>query len=298
MKEKISKTEYLLKITELMRARFEEDAETGDSKTAMTQAFDDKNMLDKLTNIFEAAEVEFNTASKSELLLCPSSVPMAYSPPNRNESITIEALKECWKDIIAKPATSVISDEDLKKFAIEKGRSLRSINRDSANTSGMNAKQIQVYNRFRDMRSSTISKSITSTKVLMQLLELVVGCPGTGKSFLIKHICDLFHPCEYVIVAPTSKVAVLLCASDIKAKTLQSEFYLGIHRKLPPLSIVNRKIMQDIFKRVQLIVVDEIYMVDSTIFQLMDLRLKDIFGDDLSRKDADFAGIHVLLTGP
>jgi hypothetical protein len=105
-----------------------------------------------------------------------------------------------------------------------------------------------------------------------QLLMIVIGTAGTGKSFLINSIRSLFaerHCCTQVkITAPTG-----IAAANISGSTLFS--LLSLHHTT--LSGQRLVVLQNIMRDVRLLVIDEYSFMGASVFDCLDRHLRLIF---------------------
>jgi ATP-dependent DNA helicase PIF1 len=114
---------------------------------------------------------------------------------------------------------------------------------------------------------------------------LVSGRAGSGKSKLIRYICDQPDGKKTTVMAPTGVAALNLDATTIhKAMKL-------------PLGVIDAenletKRLSRIFNRIKRLIIDEISMVRADILDGIDARLRE-----LRKNDLPFGGIQVLLVG-
>lgn len=106
---------------------------------------------------------------------------------------------------------------------------------------------------------------------------------GCGKSLIIKIACQMLK--NVAVVAPTGSAAVQLQAEGIPSGTLHSFF------QLPPTTIIEQdaifkpmhKKQRELIKKLDVIIIDEISMVSSHMFDIMLLKISHIRGGDLPR---------------
>lgn len=143
-------------------------------------------------------------------------------------------------------------------------------------------------------------KAVHRNEKVNQILLFTTGVGGTGKSFLIAQIIrivkDYFEP-KYAnsrvlfAAAPTG-----IAALTINGQTLHSALSLGIElgevSRYKPLTGNYLKQKRELWKNVQLLIIDEISMVSYEMFKNIDLRLKELMSND-----SLFGGINVLVFG-
>ena len=115
----------------------------------------------------------------------------------------------------------------------------------------------------------------------------VTGKAGTGKSFLI----DIFSssiPKNILLLAPTGTAAV-----NINGATIHSAFgYKNLQNSLEQMKVSLSAEKKEVLQKVDVIIIDEISMVRSDIFDKMDKILKDI-----NKSDEPFGGKQIILFG-
>ena len=120
----------------------------------------------------------------------------------------------------------------------------------------------------------------------------LTGSPGTGKSFTLKEILKYLKEknFKYVVTSSTGCSAVL-----INGQTVHSYFSLGIN----PTNIENilkkiqmYKIKLKEIQELKCIIIDEISMIDTTVFESISTILKKIKGNTLP-----FGGIQMVFVG-
>jgi ATP-dependent exoDNAse (exonuclease V) alpha subunit len=124
----------------------------------------------------------------------------------------------------------------------------------------------------------------------------VDGTAGTGKSFLISAICTEIKslmqrydwPNPVVLVAPTG-----IAAYGIHGLTIHTAFNIS-PRHWAALRPGSAHRLQDKWKDIKLLIVDEKSMVGQTLLGKVDRRLRQFFPD---KADETLAGIAVLLFG-
>ncbi len=126
-----------------------------------------------------------------------------------------------------------------------------------------------------------------------QLLLYISGVGGTGKSYVINAISDLFNKCGYsyrlLKMAPTGCAAVLIDGYTIHATTLLPK------RSKSAKSDVET--LEKIWRNIDYLIIDEISMVSALFLNNINEQLQLAFGADEIRKELPFAGINVIFTG-
>ena len=143
-----------------------------------------------------------------------------------------------------------------------------------------------------------MTRSSTQRGSIEPPLLIVHGGAGTGKSFLINIVTfwvqkllsqagdDINSP--YMIrAAPTG-----LAATNIDGQTVHSAFRLGFGNNYQSLSDKNRDTMRDMFKNVQVVIIDEFSMLKSEQLYQLHLRLCEI-----KQNEKVFGGVCLLLFG-
>ncbi|CAF1097582.1 unnamed protein product [Brachionus calyciflorus] len=123
-----------------------------------------------------------------------------------------------------------------------------------------------------------------------QLLLIVNGTAGTGKSFTINAISKLLK-FKLKRCALTAKAAFL-----IKGLTLHSLFEIRQIRKKEVYSPLNGKKLQELqrkFKGITHIIIDEYSMLSQAVLGIIDKRLREATG----KQSEYFGGLSILLTG-
>ena len=121
-----------------------------------------------------------------------------------------------------------------------------------------------------------------------QLLLLVVGTAGTGKSFLINSVRYLFHRHDLAdglkITAPTG-----IAAANISGSTIYSLLSLLTD------TLTGRRLydLQMLMKDVRLLVIDEYSFISVNMFDSLDRHLRAIF----PHRHQPFGGVNILLCG-
>lgn len=120
----------------------------------------------------------------------------------------------------------------------------------------------------------------------------LTGSAGTGKTYVLKdYILYLkLRNINPTIVAPTG-----IAASHLNGQTIHSYFALGINNAIDDGFIQNlleKKYLQSRFKKLKVLIIDEISMVSPEIFSTID-KIVRAFKD----KNKPFGGIQVILSG-
>jgi ATP-dependent DNA helicase PIF1 len=121
-----------------------------------------------------------------------------------------------------------------------------------------------------------------------QLLMIVIGTAGTGKSFLINSIRSLFaeHHCtdQVKITAPTG-----IAAANILGSTIYSLLSLN----LPTLTGQRLLALQNVMRDVRLLIIDKFSFMGAPVFDCLDRHLRLIY----PYSDRPFGGLNILLCG-
>ena len=122
---------------------------------------------------------------------------------------------------------------------------------------------------------------------------LVTGMPGTGKSFVIEHICYLVRWFQSGHVAMMALNGI--AAVNIDGATLCSLLSIKKGKTLQPLSAskvteLNKTLQMD---RLCLLVIDEVSNVDAFMMAAIGIRLRQLRGNDRT----SFGGLVVLFFG-
>ena len=117
-----------------------------------------------------------------------------------------------------------------------------------------------------------------------QLLLRLEGTAGTGKSYVINALCNLLPECHFVS-APTGRAA-----NNVGGSTLHSLLHLMNPEELKGQQL---RMMQNRFKGVRYLIVDEYSMVGGKILHKIDRRLRQAMG----RAQELFGGMSIILAG-
>jgi len=120
----------------------------------------------------------------------------------------------------------------------------------------------------------------------------LTGSPGTGKSYTLKKIIEYLNDenIKYGVTALTGAAAIL-----IKGQTLHS--FLGIYKGDDTVDnlynkLLNKKKKLNILKELQTLIIDEISMMDSKLFEKISLYLSKI-----KNNNKPFGNIQLILIG-
>lgn len=117
-------------------------------------------------------------------------------------------------------------------------------------------------------------------------LLFITGRAGTGKSTLLRKLCDSTAK-KYVVLAPTGVAAV-----DIRGETIHSFFGFKPGITLEDAEDAGRATENPIYRKLELIVIDEISMVRADLMDCIDVFLRRA-----RRSDAPFGGVQMVLFG-
>jgi ATP-dependent DNA helicase PIF1 len=119
----------------------------------------------------------------------------------------------------------------------------------------------------------------------------LTGSAGTGKSYTLKSIIDYLdkNNVEYGLTALTGCAAVL-----INGQTIHSYLYLGISRDINAIyiNLLKFKPKYNTLKKLQVLIIDEISMMDNELFDVINQLLMRIKGNE-----KPFGGVQLLLVG-
>jgi hypothetical protein len=146
----------------------------------------------------------------------------------------------------------------------------------------LNGEQRQL---FQDVQRHFQTQSISAD--VQQLLYIVLGTAGTGKSFLIQALRNLLGD-KCVVVAPTG-----VAASNIDGNTIHNMFAIPV-QDFKDLAADSLLELQEKWSLVQYIILDEVSMVGQTLLGKIDSRLRQIFP---AKSDVIFGGCSMLMFG-
>ena len=143
----------------------------------------------------------------------------------------------------------------------------------------LNTEQLRAYNLIqRRMDSNT------------QLLLRVEGEGGTGKSHLINAICNLIPQRSYRVCAPTGRAATLIGGVTIHK-------LININPNVPkpelPLTSEGLRKLQDSFRGVTHIILDEFSMIGAKTLSIIESRCRQA----TAKNDKMFGGLNILMFG-
>jgi len=130
---------------------------------------------------------------------------------------------------------------------------------------------------------------------------LVTGPAGVGKSELLKLVTDNRVLCKHVQICGSTG----LSAVNVGGQTLHSYFGIPIHDLRPTPRLVQTQIISrrkaggiSQFKRLEVLVIDEVSMVSAPVLDYIDLFLRGIRKQKASRLGLlPFGGVQVILFG-
>ena len=120
----------------------------------------------------------------------------------------------------------------------------------------------------------------------------LTGSAGTGKTYILNEYTLYLRSRKIIptVVAPTG-----IAASHLNGQTIHSYFSLGIRDSVDEYFISNlleKKYLQTRFKKLKVLIIDEISMVSPNIFTAIDKILQAF-----KENEAPFGGIQVILSG-
>ena len=183
-------------------------------------------------------------------------------------------------------------DEQMQVFQIQ--RNLAAV---GGLPEKLNEKQFITFAILRDFILKADTKGIENVP---QLLLNISGAAGTGKSYWLNTIRQFAKTTvkrygnEFILsAAPTGAAAFLIGGS-----TLHSLLYLPTNltqnQKMPPLDSIKLKALQERFKSVGLLIIDEKSMIGQKAFYMLNERLKEARPHS---QDQVFGGVSVVLLG-
>ena len=122
-----------------------------------------------------------------------------------------------------------------------------------------------------------------------QILVALVGAAGCGKSFVMGAMVEYLRQCNLVVtkLAPSG-----VAASLIKGTTIHNFFKIDIHGKA---SLENGTVDASLLKKTNVIIIDELSMIDCTLFITIEHLCRRFSSKDNRYKP--WGGRHVLLFG-
>ncbi|PPQ81758.1 hypothetical protein CVT26_007391 [Gymnopilus dilepis] len=125
-----------------------------------------------------------------------------------------------------------------------------------------------------------------------QLLLLVSGVGGTGKSHVIKSIVKLFESLgrsgSLLIGAPTGSAAVLVGGATLHSLILEHATERG-KKDISKLAAI--------WKGVTYLIIDEVSMLGAKFLHKLSESMKQAKGDDVVKRDKIFGGVNVIFMG-
>lgn len=119
-----------------------------------------------------------------------------------------------------------------------------------------------------------------------QLLMIVLGEGGTGKSFTINAISTLLGE-SLKRAAPTAKAAFLILGD-----TCHRTFKIKPHKEFAPLTGCELGFLEEEFRQVTYLIIDEFSMLSQEMLGMINLRLQQV-----KKSQKPFGGLSVILTG-
>ncbi|VDC01015.1 unnamed protein product [Peniophora sp. CBMAI 1063] len=133
-----------------------------------------------------------------------------------------------------------------------------------------------------------------------QLLMYIAGVGGTGKSHVIQAMTTYLgmqdHGEWLLIAAPTGIAAVLVNGYTIHALTYLNVGGGGKDDSYSELSPEKKKAVEEIWRRVRYLVIDEVSMISATQLTYISRRLKEA-RSNVPGGDRPFGGINIIATG-
>jgi hypothetical protein len=134
-------------------------------------------------------------------------------------------------------------------------------------------------------------------KTVLKILKsgqnvFLTGSAGTGKTYVLNEYIHYLKSRKIIptIVAPTG-----IAASHLNGQTIHSYFSLGLRDSVDDVfisSLLDKKKLQTRFKKLKVLIIDEISMVSPNIFSAMDKILQAF-----KENEEPFGGIQVILSG-
>ena len=157
-------------------------------------------------------------------------------------------------------------------------------NIDFSSTDTFDCINIDSLNREQKFAYDTVNHHLNEEK---QLLMIMIGEGGTGKTFTINAISQLLG-IHLLKCAPTAKAAFL-----IKGETCHRLFSITPKKKFSALENQDLFFQEVKFKKIKFIVIDEFSMLSQEMFGIIDKRLRQI-----KKKNRElFGGLSIILTG-
>jgi ATP-dependent DNA helicase PIF1 len=178
------------------------------------------------------------------------------------------------------------SHEELQKMPtwVNDQKALENDSNSDQIISMVNVETLNVMQRF----AFNLVKHFHDTN--KQLLCIINGTAGTGKSYLINSLVQIYNE-KHLRCAPTAKAAFI-----IRGETLHSTVFLPVSKNqttLDDLSGDRLSLIQDKFKNIKLVIIDEYSMVSQVMLGQTDKRLRQATG----KINLYFGGISIILIG-
>jgi ATP-dependent DNA helicase PIF1 len=161
------------------------------------------------------------------------------------------------------------------------------------NYEDLEVKQKQLYDLVVDHYTDTLDLALDQ-----QLLVHVDGEGGTGKTTVVLTMCHRLEQIasERGLPSPVCRGAPTgVAAHNILGKTMHSLFRLPVKKDdYVALSAQARKILQEAWKHVKYLILDEKSMVSLKLFSWIDRRCREIWP---TRQDVPFGGLNLVLVG-
>ena len=155
-------------------------------------------------------------------------------------------------------------------------------------------------NRLNRKQHTYMINCLNKIKLGERFYDLIVGESGTGKSNLIKAIDQCVE--RYMRKQDNSepeKDRVILCSYTGKASfniggvTLHSTFRLPVKtNEMAPMALNTADELRKSLRKLRLIIMDEVSMIGSTLFNWVNMRMQQVFENNLP-----FGGVSVVLFG-
>jgi hypothetical protein len=124
-----------------------------------------------------------------------------------------------------------------------------------------------------------------------QLFLYVMGIGGSGKSYVINALVELFKRCgaseQMLLSAPTGSAAILINGYTIHALT-----FLPISRYAP-----DHKKLTSIWRLIKYLIIDEISMISPALLSQISRRICSAKSWDPSATSQPFGGVNIIFTG-
>lgn len=136
-------------------------------------------------------------------------------------------------------------------------------------------------------------KQLTALEILKSGQNVfMTGSAGTGKTYVLRQFINYLKERHIypTVVAPTG-----IAASHLKGQTVHSFFSLGIRETLDIADIghlLEKKYLQTRFRKLKLLIIDEVSMISPEVFTTMDIVLKAF-----KENDEPFGGVQVVVSG-